>query len=377
MKLNTAMFIKSFVGACIAAMALSLNIEPVDQSPAALEEILTQTSATTISKEICQRTATRNKAALPDFYGILGGATKYTDTDFKHDWSAMAWKDASETYAEMVPGYKSTVWKRASEAFPGKTLWGSKGITPEDIVQGEVGNCWFISAVSALAEKKSRMESVFLNDAASANGIYGVNFYSLGVPHTVIVDDFLPLRKSGTKYTTTAGGVGVDGSLWGAVLEKAFAKYHGNYFHTNGGSPSTALKTLHGAPVTYHTHAEKTLTVDKLWKAIKAADAAGHMMTAGTPSIPGKNHFDKLANGLSISHAFTVLSAHELKDAKGKTIKLLKIRNPWGKEEYKGPYSDSSKLWTDDLRKQAGATKNNEGVFFMPIADFKKSFTET
>ena len=373
------MFIKSFVGACIAAMALSLSIEPADQSPAAIEEILSQTSATSatsISKEICQRTATRNKAALPDFYSILGGATKYTDTDFKHDWSAMAWKDAGETYAGMATFYKTTVWKRASEAFPGKTLWGSKGITPEDILQGEVGNCWFMSAASALAEKKSRMESIFLNDAASANGIYGVNFYTLGVPHTVIVDDFLPLRKSGTKYSTTAGGVGVDGSLWGAVLEKALAKYHGNFLHTDGGSPSTALKTLHGAPVTFHMHT-KTLTVDKLWKAIKAADAAGHMMTAGTPSIPGKNHFDKLANGLSISHAFTILSAHELKDANNKTIKLLKIRNPWGKEEYKGPYSDSSKLWTADLRTQAGASVKNEGVFFMPIADFKKSFTET
>ena len=49
-------------------------------------------------------------------------------------------------------------------------------------------------------------------------------------------------------------------------------------------------------------------------------------MTAGTPSQEGKNHFDKLANGLAINHAFTVLSAHELKDAKGKTIKLVKIR---------------------------------------------------
>ena len=37
------------------------------------------------------------------------------------------------------------------------------------------------------------MESVFLNDQVSANGIYGVNFYTLGVPHTVIVDDYLPL----------------------------------------------------------------------------------------------------------------------------------------------------------------------------------------
>ena len=372
------MFIKSFVGACVAAMAHSLSIEPaVDQSPAAISELLSQTETTAISSAICTRTATRNKAALPDFYGILNGTSKYTDTDFKHDWSAFAWKDAKEVYDEMATPYKTAVWKRAGELYPNNTLWGSRGITSYDINQGEIGNCWFISAASALAEKKGRLESVFLNTSTNANGIYGVNFYTLGVPHTVIVDDFIPVTKWGTTWThKMTVGPGTDGSMWGTVIEKAFAKYHGNFWHINAGAPQTALKTLHGAPVTYHTHT-KTLTLDKLWKAIKAADAAGHMMTAGTPAKAGKTHHDKLANGLSIMHAFTILSAHELKDAKGKTIKLLKMRNPWGKEEYKGPYSDSSKLWTADLKKQAGYVKANDGVFFIPLADFKKSFVET
>ena len=89
-----------------------------------------------------------------------------------------------------------------------------------------------MAAASALAEKKSRMESVFLNDAVSANGIYGVNFYTLGVPHTVIVDDFLPLYTYKSKYYAPLGDISVDGALWGAILEKAFAKYHGNYEHT-------------------------------------------------------------------------------------------------------------------------------------------------
>ena len=46
------------------------------------------------------------------------------------------------------------------------------------------------------------MESVFLNTEVSANGIYGVNFYTLGVPHTVIVDDYLPLADSGSTLST-------------------------------------------------------------------------------------------------------------------------------------------------------------------------------
>jgi hypothetical protein len=72
----------------------------------------------------------------------------------------------------------------------------------------------------------------------SANGIYGVNFYTLGVPHTVIVDDLLPLSNNWDgSHATQLAGIGVDGSLWGPILEKAFAKYHGNWLHTEGGTP--------------------------------------------------------------------------------------------------------------------------------------------
>ena len=53
------------------------------------------------------------------------------------------------------------------------------------------------------------------------------------------------------------------------------------------------------------------------------------------------------------------------------------MRNPWGAEDYNGAYSDKSPLWTPALRKQAGSVIGNDGEFFIPIADYKKSFAET
>ena len=143
--------------------------------------------------------------------------------------------------------------------------------------QGNIGNCWFISAASALAEEKGRMESVFINDSVSAKGIYGLNFYTLGILHTVIVDDYLPLVElpGGFKYTIAAK-VGSDGSLWPTILEKAFAKYHGNYFHTVMGDPQMAIKTLYDAPTIYSDH--KTNRLRQLWKIIKKADARGDII---------------------------------------------------------------------------------------------------
>lgn len=49
-----------------------------------------------------------------------------------------------------------------------------------------------MSALSAIAEKPNRVESMFLNNQIEPTGVYGVNLYALGVPHTVLVDDFIP-----------------------------------------------------------------------------------------------------------------------------------------------------------------------------------------
>ena len=117
------MFTKSFIGACMASAALSLNLKHIDQTPAALAQI-----EAAIDTKICLRTAERNKAALPDFYQILGGSAKFTDPVFKADWSSFAWADAGEKFPHFTAA--DTVWKRASEAFPGKTLFGTEGIRP-------------------------------------------------------------------------------------------------------------------------------------------------------------------------------------------------------------------------------------------------------
>ena len=76
----------------------------------------------------------------------------------------------------------------------GRTLFGD-GISPDDINQGALGNCWFLAAASAIAEEKGRMEKVFVNEGneLNAKGVYSVKFYQLGVPKTVTIDDYLPL----------------------------------------------------------------------------------------------------------------------------------------------------------------------------------------
>jgi len=54
--------------------------------------------------------------------------------------------------------------------------------------------------------------------------------------------------------------------MWTAVLEKAFAKYHGNYKHIVGGDPGFAVRTMTGAPVDLYSHRSADVNAPKLWE---------------------------------------------------------------------------------------------------------------
>ena len=57
---------------------------------------------------------------------------------------------------------------------------------------------------------------------------------------------------------------------------------------------------------------------------------------------------------LVTGHAYTLLGIQELKKG-GKVVQqLIKLRNPWGKENYTGPWNDNDTKWTADYKKQAG-----------------------
>ena len=134
-------------------------------------------------------------------------------------------------------------------------------------------------------------------------GIYAVQFYSLGVPHTIIVDDYMPTRTWGRGDNTLLGHRGDDGSFWGALIEKAFAKYWGNYKHTSGGLPHYALRTMTGAPWVNMNSSEG---VDKLWDLIVSHDGQDSIINTGTN---GSDHFTQNEIGLANGHAYTVIGA--------------------------------------------------------------------
>ena len=79
--------------------------------------------------------------------------------------------------------------------------------------------------------------------------------------------------------------------------------------------------------------------------------------------------------GLTASHAYTVLKAIQLSSGE----RLVKVRNPVGKETYTCDFGDDSSKWTPRKRAEAGASREsaNEGIFFMTVEDYMKQGVAT
>jgi calpain-15 len=54
--------------------------------------------------------------------------------------------------------------------------------------------------------------------------------------------------------------------------------------------------------------------------------------------------------GLVDAHAYSLIGTFDEVDDKGKKVRLLQIRNPWGFKEWQGDWSDKSTKWTPELR---------------------------
>lgn len=75
---------------------------------------------------------------------------------------------------------------------------------------------------------------------------------------------------------------------------------------------------------------------------------------------------------LPTGHAYSLLGTVKLSNGE----QLIVMRNPWGNEKYDGPYCDTCEEWTDALRKEAGMTNADDGIFHIPLKDFKIAFTD-
>jgi calpain-15 len=229
-------------------------------------------------------------------------------------------------------------------------------------------------ALACIAERPSLVERLFITKEYNPNGIYRVKICKNGEWVTVTVDDFFPCFPLGSPIFSRNHG----NELWALLLEKAYAKLHGNYFSLRGGYANEALIDLTGCPtITFNFGDDEVrglIESNRLWDEMKNNDEEGHLMTISTP---GEDRWtdqgwveDDENSGLVPGHSYTILQIKETK-----LHKLLCLRNPWGNFEWKGDWGEKSPLWTDEMKQQLNPNLGgDDGSWWMSYDDMIKNF---
>jgi len=217
------------------------------------------------------------------------------------------------------------------------------GFAASDIKQGGNGDCWWLAAVATIAHRRDLMERVCVARDEEC-GVYGFVFQRDGEWVSTVVDDNLYLSKAdfdhyGDTYDSTGkrarehrkryqtGSEALyfakcadKNETWLPLLEKAYAKVHGDYEAISGGWSGEAVEDMTGG-VTTTVCTNRVLKKDKLWKELAFAD--GEFVFALSAIGTG---WDWQKGGLALGHAYSILQAREEVDEEGNKVRLVQIR---------------------------------------------------
>ncbi|XP_069811445.1 calpain-8-like isoform X1 [Dendropsophus ebraccatus] len=297
----------------------------------------------------------------------LASKTLFKDDQFPACPSALGYRDL----APNSPKTKGIVWKRPSEICK-QPHFIVDGATRNDIRQGALGDCWLLAAIQSLTLDPEILARVvpenqsFEKDYA---GIFHFQFWQFGEWVDVVVDDRLPTKDGRLLFVHSEEG----DEFWSALLEKAYAKLSGSYEALTGGSPIEGFEDFTGG--ISEEYELKKAPAD-LYQIIQKALKAESLLGCSIDITNAYETEDITSRKLVKGHAYSVTGAEEVL-YKGKTVQLIRVRNPWGEVEWTGPWSDDSSEWNyiDPKVREALDKKANDGEFWMAYTDWVREYS--
>ncbi|XP_048247268.1 calpain-5-like [Haliotis rufescens] len=289
------------------------------------------------------------------------------------------------------PAPADIVWKRPKDIVPDPRFFIDKA-SADDFSQGSLGNCWFVAACACIAEDSTLWKKVVPDyrnqEWAPGNkyaGIFHFKFWRCGQWEDVVIDDYLPTRQGRLIFMHSKSR----NEFWSALLEKAYAKLFGSYEALTAGKARDAMVDMtggvgEGLDVSDYRSEDKRMRLFDIL--LKAMDHRS-LMSASIVAKSAAEMEVKLSIGLVKGHAYSVTDVRNV-HLKGtglfsffnrEKIQMIRLRNPWGGVEWRGPWSDGSAEWqkvSEKEKKDLGLTFDENGEFWMSFDDFCRYFTQ-
>ncbi|XP_016897670.1 eukaryotic translation initiation factor 4E type 2 isoform X3 [Cynoglossus semilaevis] len=312
---------------------------------------------------------------------VCGAEALVEDQEFPSDNSSL-FSDSSTPIAKL---HGNITWHRPQE------ICQSPVLLPDNInlahaKQGLLGDCWFLCACTVLLRNRHILNKVIPPDQplwgdCRYRGFFLFRFWQQGYWMEVTVDDRLPCINSTLCFSSCHS----PNAFWVALLEKAYAKLHGSYERLWAGQVSEALVDLTGGLAEHWSLGDLSLDegqmADRDSEQIRRRrldlNRLNHvkdncLLSCSTNSSPGG------ASELGQYHALNVMEWLDVKAESGSEIRLLRIKNPWGRGCWGGRWIEDGASWRSIDPKWASELQSRvaEGEFWVDEAEFRSQFDD-
>ena len=190
-----------------------------------------------------------------------------------------------------------------------------------DVRQGAVGDCYYLAALSSLADTDPQIIQQMITSLG--DGTYAIRFYRSGQEVYFRIDADLPVRSGGS---LTYAKLSPQGELWVSLVEKAYAHFRYNqnsYQSISGGWMDTVYREVTGGSAQWRYTSG---SLSYLASYIRGALNSGYALTLGS--------YSNAPSPVVGSHAYVIKSI----DANDNVT----VYNPWGVDgrSWDANYSD-------------------------------------
>ncbi len=204
--------------------------------------------------------------------------------------------------------------------FADHPLFNAGGPSADDVKQGQTGDCYFLATLASVAEHDQNLIEQSVVDLG--DGTYAVQFSkSSGTKTFVRVDNDLA-TYSWNRSLPAYANLGNGGSMWVAIMEKAFT-----YFRKGSGTYSSISSGLMS-----EVYTDLGKPASSTWTSANSDDLIAKIedLLSQNQSVTAACFNSPTGSNMVTSHAYTV--DHVVDNGDG--TKSVVVRNPWGVDGY-------------------------------------------